>query len=452
MVLSINSRMLIVASLILVGFFGVTGVTLDNAFRVSAEDALKERLQLQLYALIASMEQDEDGGMRLAYEIHEPRLFNEGSGLYAQVVSNRGNLVWQSDSMKGIHIPLRSGLRRGVQRYDYFSTSAGEAVLAYSIGLTWGEHEKTREGYTFTVAETLERMQAQISRFRSNLWGLLAGLTVVLLVMLTVVLRWGLAPLRRVADDLGDIEAGRHLELEGDYPRELRGLTDNLNALIHTNREHEERYRASLGDLAHSLKTPLAVLRGAVEVPHQDIDTLRATVEEQVARMDQIVDYQLQRAAASGRKALAAPLDMLAITTKVASAMKKVYAEKSLEIVIDVAAGLTFHCDEGDLLELLGNLIDNACKYCLQRVEIRVVPKRQGGRHGVLIEVLDDGPGISEEALPVVLKRGGRLDTQVSGHGLGLAIIKDIVDLYDGCLSFGRAPSGGAVVMIWLPG
>ena len=450
--LSINSRMLIAATIILAGFLGVTGITLENSFRVNAEAAMKERLQLQLHTLIASMDQDDDGGMTLAYPLYEARFFTQDSGLYAEVLTNEGRPVWASPSMAGVHIPLHSGLARGEQRYEYLTISTGETVLAHSIGLTWGDNDSAREAYTFVVAETLQRLHDEIAAFRKNLWASLGTVAIVLLVMLAVILRWGLAPLRRVADDLGEIEAGHHLELKGEYPRELRGLTDNLNALIRSNREHEERYRASLGDLAHSLKTPLAVLRGAVDASSQAADGIRSTVEDQIERMDQIVGYQLQRAAASGRKALAAPVDVEQLVTRVVTALKKVYAEKQVEIAVDVLPALSFHCDEGDLMELLGNLVDNACKYCRHRVEIGLRLEAVQGQSGLLIEVCDDGPGISEAHLPTVLERGGRLDTQANGHGLGLAMISDIVALYDGHLEFQRSRLGGALVAIWLPG
>ncbi len=450
--LSINSRMLIAATIILAGFLGVTGITLENSFRVNAEAAMKERLQLQLHTLIASMDQDDDGGMTLAYPLYEARFFTQDSGLYAEVLTNEGQPVWASPSMAGVHIPLHSGLARGEQRYEYLTISTGETVLAHSIGLTWGDNDSAQEAYTFVVAETLQRLHDEIAAFRKNLWASLGTVAIVLLVMLAVILRWGLAPLRRVADDLGEIEAGHHLELKGEYPRELRGLTDNLNALIRSNREHEERYRASLGDLAHSLKTPLAVLRGAVDASSQAPDGIRSTVEDQIERMDQIVGYQLQRAAASGRKALAAPVDVEQLVTRVVTALKKVYAEKQVEIAVDVPPALSFHCDEGDLMELLGNLVDNACKYCRRRVEIGIRLEAVQGQSGLLIEVCDDGPGISEAHLPTVLERGGRLDTQANGHGLGLAMISDIVALYDGHLEFQRSRLGGALVAIWLPG
>lgn len=451
--ISINSRMLIAAGIVLASFLGITGMTLERSFINSAEEAMKERLRAHLTALIASADIREGGTLQLVYALPEARFFSEGSGLYAKILGNNGKPVWSSPSLGTMTIPVYSGLERGESLYEHLKTSEGGQVLAYSLGVTWGESEKFKGGYTFAVAESLDRMNQQVSEFRNNLWGWLAGVTFVLLVMLALILRWGLAPLRRVAEDLREIEAGRHLELIGRYPKELCGLTDNLNALIRTNREHEERYQASLGDLAHSLKTPLAVLRGMIEMHNLPLSGVRATVEEQVQRMDQIVQYQLQRAAASGRTALMAPLDVAAVTGRVLNALHKVYADKEIRSSMDLQPSLEFHYNEGDLMELLGNVIDNAFKWAAAQVvvNIRKVPGGLPQGDALLIEVLDDGPGIDEGKISTVLARGGRLDTQMSGHGLGLALVRDIVDLYHGRLEIGRAELGGAQVRILLP-
>ncbi|MFC1750410.1 ATP-binding protein [Pseudomonadota bacterium] len=253
---------------------------------------------------------------------------------------------------------------------------------------------------------------------------------------------------------MADIEHGRSSELQGEYPRELRGLTDNLNSLIRSNREHEERYRSSLGDLAHSLKTPLAVLRGVVDMPNPSVANMRTTVGEQVVRMDQIVQYQLQHAATSGRTALVAPVQLDKVVEKILKAMQKVYAEKKVicDVQMAVTSGNPFRCDEGDLMELFGNVMDNAFKWSEARVEVKISQNLPNDTSKfLLITVMDDGCGIDERDVDTVLSRGGRLDDEVAGHGFGLAMVKGIVDLYGGELKIGRAALGGAQVDISLP-
>ncbi len=454
MTLSINGRMLVAASIILAAFLGTTGVILERSYIASAEEAFKERLKIHLTTLIASADIKEGGTtLQLVYALPEARFFTPRSGLYAKILNNDGQVLWASPSLAGVTLPIHAGLARGETVYEKLFASDGTPVMSFSLGLTWGEDDPSpKEAYTFVVAESLSRYQQQQAEFLHNLWGWLAGVAVVLLVMLTVILRWGLSPLFRVTQDLAEIEAGRNVELEGKYPRELRGLTDNLNSLIRTNREHEARYRVSLGDLAHSLKTPLAVLRGVVDAPGQPAESVRVTVGEQVARMDQIVQYQLQRAATSGRTALVAPVDVEAVINKIIRAMGKVYGDKEVASRVQVSLQGRFHCDEGDLMELLGNVIDNAFKWCGRRVDIDVCQRFLGDDSKILvISVADDGPGIDDSDVATVLSRGGRLDEQVAGHGLGLAMVKDVVELYGGQLVIRRAGLGGAQVDICLP-
>ena len=453
---SINTRMLIAAGFVLAGFLSITGITLERTYRVSAEDALKERMMIHLSVLIASLDENEQGDIRMIYELPEPRFFMPGSGLYAKIIKNNGEIPWSSPSMIGMEIASHDSYSRGDQKFEHIVSAAGDPLLSLSIGLTWGEHDTSNEGYTFVVIEDLRRINQQINDFRHNLWISLGGVTIVLLVMLTLILRWGLTPLRKAAKQIGEIEAGMHKEVEGVYPKELSGLTNNINALIRINSEHKARYTASLGDLAHSLKTPLAVLQGAIESPDTSIDSLRKTTEEQIERMDQIVQYQLQRAATSGRTALMAPIDPERIANKVISALDKVYADKHVQGNLDISSPLELHIEEGDLMELLGNLVDNGYKWCKSRVDVTLSVENNKQQHNkkalLLIEVADDGPGISQALSEKVIQRGWRRSEEaITGHGLGLSLVSDIVSLYDGELKIKQSSLGGALIQIYLP-
>jgi two-component system sensor histidine kinase PhoQ len=258
-------------------------------------------------------------------------------------------------------------------------------------------------------------------------------------------LRWGLRPLRGVARELNAIESGRQEKLQGVYPKEIKRLTDNLNSLIQHERAQQVRYRNALGDLAHSLKTPLAVMRGALS---GDQSQLPATIEDQVARMDSIVAYQLQRAATSGMKnPMATPIQILPIMEKIVAALNKVHHEKGVSTEISVPDSVTFPGDEGDLMELLGNLIDNAYKWCRQKVKISAVAR--DGR--LIITIEDDGSGIEPSQAKTILQRGVRTDEAVPGHGIGLAIVRDIVEAYQGAIEAGRSSLGGAMIRVDFP-
>ena len=268
-----------------------------------------------------------------------------------------------------------------------------------------------------------------------------------------LLLFWSLRPLRAVARDLSLVERGESEQLSGNYPLELAALTRGLNDFIRSEREHLRRYRNTLGDLAHSLKTPLAVMRGLIE-NETEVDKLKRSGLEQVVRMDEIVAYQLARAAKSGHQTYAAPLPVLAHAEEIALTLEKVYARKGALAEFEVDERSVFHGDKGDLMELLGNLLDNAFKWCKSRVLLTAAPidQARARRPGLLLRVEDDGPGIPEDKISEVLKRGVRGDERVQGHGIGLSIIGDIVASYDGEMKVSRSESlGGACFEVRLP-
>ncbi len=185
---------------------------------------------------------------------------------------------------------------------------------------------------------------------------------VVLLLLLVIVLRWSLAPLRKVVADLARVERGSQDHLDSTYPTELSGLTTSLNAFIDAERDRLKRYRNTLSDLAHSLKTPLAVMRSQLETGEEG-ENLRWTVLEQVGRMDEIVAYQLSRAATSGHQTFAAPLPVEPYAEEIVRSLEKVYAHKGVLCEFEIEPAARFHGDQGDLLELLGNLLENGFKW-----------------------------------------------------------------------------------------
>ena len=445
--LSLTSRLLLAGSIVLAAFLGLTGVILDHAFRTYAEESLQERIQAQTVGLIAAAVLDDNGILHMPKVLPESRYDTVNSGLYAQVSSNDGKQLWRSPSMEKLAISLPRDLPPSTRRFQRIRYSDGE-LSTFSLGITFDLSEAVHEGFTFTVAENMGTYNEQVSTFRQSLWGSLGSVALLLLAVQGLVLRWSLAPLRQVAEDLAAIESGRRQRLEGRYPREMLGLTDNINALLTSQHEHLDRHRHTLSDLAHSLKTPLAVLRGELEKSPRS-QALPPIIGEQVARMSEIVDYQLQRAATSGRLPLSAPLSIATAVHKIAASLNKVYADKQVNCKIRVANNANFHGEEGDLLEVLGNLMDNAYKWCTRQVGVDVVLTQQ---QGLQLSVEDDGPGITPEKADAVLQRGVRADASNPGHGIGLAVVQDIVRVYDGKLSIGQSPTlGGAKISLFLP-
>lgn len=451
MISSLKFRLIFAVTAVLVVFLGLTGVILDKSFQDYAISAVKDRLQGHVYALIAAADIDNEYRAIRLLNIPETRFTTPGSGLYAEISTNDEKQNWDSPSTQGLRIPFVKKLAPLEESFGRLTMKDGTQLFVYSLGVTWDESEQANEAITFSVAETLDNYNTQLKKYQRNLWTWLASVTGIMMILQAVILRWGFLPLRRLANDLAAIERGTHTYLKGHYPRELRGLTSNLNALIRKERQHIERYRHTLADLAHSLKTPLSVLRGTLDSDMQSESKTRKITREQVDRMTQLVDYQLQRAATAGRSPLSAPVSVEAICNKVVNTLRKVYVEKNILYQQDIQIDSALHGDEGDLLEIFGNLVDNASKWCQHVVRITVKSRASKTKTvGLFLSVEDDGPGIPENMASAVLKRGVRADEATSGHGIGLSVVKDITRVYDGYLKIGCSDLGGARIEVFL--
>ncbi|MES9990357.1 MAG: ATP-binding protein [Candidatus Thiodiazotropha sp.] len=444
--LSIHQRLLIAASLVLTAFLGLTGLALDKAFRSASEEAFQARLFSSVYALLAAAEEDEAGGLKMPDVLTDPRFNRPDSGLYAQVRAKSKGFFWQSPSSLGHSIGLQREMQPGESKIDRFKLDES-TVMGLSFGVAWEDFQGRELHYVLMVAEDLKPLQEQVAAFRDTLFIWLGGAALLLLLVQGWVLRWGLRPLREVAQGLSDIESGSADQLLGDYPKELNRLTSNINSLIRHAQARQQRYRDSLGDLAHSLKTPLAVLQGISESDNEQGQTMRKALREQVDRMNQIVSHQLQRAAASGRTVLTQTVPVKPVVERIVGSLDKVYREKGIDWELDIVAGCDFPGDEGDLMELLGNLMENACKYGKDRV--RVCAQRDRGLH---ISVEDNGSGIPPDQAEAVLRRGHRADQQQPGQGIGLSVAADITIAYGGRVEIGTGQElGGAVIHLYLP-
>lgn len=441
--ISIHARLLVAASVVLVAFLGLTGLALDRAFRQSALAAEQERLRTQIYMLLGVAEVADGGRLVLPQALHEVRFSTPGSGLYARVEDAGGDPIWRSLSLLGLKLPGLIRPAPGEFRFEQAQLGDADPLFVLGFTVSWEVAPEVYRRFTFRVAESQRGFYAQVGGFRRSLGGWLLASSLVLLAVQGLILRWSLKPLRQVTRELEEVETGRRTELAGVYPRELQPLTASLNDFIRHSRSHLERYRNALGDLAHSLKTPLAVLRGAVEgAPAGTAEALREAVREQVARMDRTVQYQLQRAAASGRIALAAPIAVAPLAQRVAATLGKVYGDKNLRLAVEIDEQTVFHGDEGDLMEILGNLADNACKWGRTRVALRA-GRPQAGE--LVVEVEDDGPGIPAGRRRAILERGERADPTTPGHGIGLAVVRSLVEeVYRGRLEIDDGVWGGA--------
>ncbi len=444
MKLSLQARLLTAALLVLLGFASLTGLALDKAFRESAEAALQDRLKGHMFALLAATEVEQGGALRFSRRLPDSRFEQPGSGLYAKVQHADDSAIGlQSQSLLGIKLVVPDKPQPGQGRFQQLQLADGTTVYSYIYGVKW-EFEQTAYPMTYFVAETMDSYHKQISQYRKNLWGWLALATLLLLVTQAGVLRWGLKPLRRVEQDLTEIKAGRKDRLHEDYPRELRSLTQNLNLLLQTTQQQLARYRDALGNVSHSLKTPLAVLRGAISHP-DDQEDLKQTANEQLDQMQQVIDYHLQRAATAGPVQLGKPIPIKPVAQRILNTLYKSHAEKKVSVELLFDDNVAFYGDEGDLYELLGNLLDNAFKWCQQHILVTAANDRQ---RELTLCVEDDGPGIPPQVGKQVLERGKRMDLHVEGQGLGLAMVHETVLLYGGELRIQTSSLGGAAICV----
>lgn len=425
----------------------MTGVALDKAFQSSAQAAFQERLRGHIYALLAAGEL-KAGHLIMPDSLPEARFSIVGSGLYAQV-RDQQQVLWRSISSVGIGIPTPWQAITPLGTFQYVTATDGGLLYQINFGVVYEDTQQQTYPYTFSVAENLDAYYEQVRVFRRSLGGWLMGSAIVLLVVQAVVLRWALRPLQQVAMDLSRLESGQQTQLLGQYPDELLGLTHNLNAVLKRERQHLQRYRNTLGDLAHSLKTPLTVLQGVLE--GAALETAQSVALAQIGRMRQLIEYQLQRAMVSGRLTLNPPIDIAGLVESLVNSLKKVYWQKPITWTVqcDLTAG--FYGQADDFMEILGNLADNACKWCHHQVSIQIQPILGDRRPGLWLEVADDGVGISEDQQAHLLQRGVRGDSTVSGHGIGLAIVQDIVDIYGGSMAIKRSFLGGAAFVVRLP-
>lgn len=444
---SLRTRLLLAASCVLVVFIAATGLALEHAVRERALHAERDRLQGLLYAVLGAAELGPDNALTVdASRLPEKRLAQPQSGLYAFLLNADGGLTWHSPSLLATVPPvLEAGV--GQWRFENLPDVAVGPVFALSFGIRWlGEEEGGGRRYTVVALEDRADFDAQIRQFRASLWLWLIAAGVLLLGIQVLVLRWGLRPLGGLMRELRDIEAGEGETIGPAYPDELRPLVGALNALLDNERHQRARYRNALADLAHSLKTPLSVLQGIAQGNERSSEQRRVALE-QLHRMEGIVDYQLQRAGAAGRQVLRRPVPLRPLAERLVAALEKVYRDKALHFDVQISPALALRADEDDLMEMLGNLLDNAAKWTQTRVGISA--ERSADQW--VIQIDDDGPGFPPQALEPLLERGARADTRTAGQGIGLAVVDELVKSYGGTLSAAASPLGGARLVIRIP-
>jgi two-component system sensor histidine kinase PhoQ len=324
--------------------------------------------------LLAAANPNDEGALSFPPDLHEERFNTIGSGLYGELRDDSGQLTWRSRSALGLEIPQGGFPRLGARTFERESLEDGTPLLTLSLAVQWEFPDGELKPYVFKVAESLDSFNAQVAEFRRQLIGWFAAIALIMLLSISILMRGLLRPLRQIETEIGEIEEGKRASLSEKFPTELTGVARNMNLLIDNERARSDRYRKTLDNLAHSLKTPLAAMRALIGDKESSPEK-QGRFNEQIERMDEIVRYQLRKPAASAADNLVlGPVPVAEEVARLVDGLRKVYHDKHLTIESDVAPSMKFRGDTGDFLELAGNLLDNACKWCKSRVSVSVRP------------------------------------------------------------------------------
>jgi signal transduction histidine kinase len=452
---SLALRLFLSATTWIVVILVATGIVLSSIYRAAVERAFDRRLGVYLRTLVADVATPEESAGRFPQSLGEPLFDLPLSGWYWQVTRLDAPIpdVRASRSLWDEKLPHLADLgvssAPGGARQGYDEGPEGQKLRVVERTIDLGEEGR----YLVAVAGDAAEIDEEIRSFDRALVTTFVVLAVVLLLTTTFQVRFGLAPLKRISEGLAAIRSGATERLEGAFPVEIAPLARETNALIDANREIVTRARTHVGNLAHALKTPISVMKN--EAAGHDEDPLAAKVREQTEIMRDQVTRHLERARLAARVAVIGTVtDVGPVVIALARTMEKIQHHRGVAIDVDVVGGARFRGEQQDLEEMVGNLVDNACKWAQSRVAVEVFsekPDPVADRRIVRIVVDDDGPGLSPQQREQVARRGRRLDETKPGSGLGLSIVVELANLYGGELTLGTAPIGGLRAELVLP-
>tara|TARA_R110000851_G_scaffold98223_3_gene212703 strand:- start:40875 stop:42203 length:1329 start_codon:yes stop_codon:yes gene_type:complete len=424
---SLKVRIVVSALLLILVLLPIIGITLNNAFETQVNVAAKNQLKAYVYSVLA-MAEVEDNELQMPSHLLENQFNVIGSGLYALITTKDNQLLWTSNSFLGLNTPMNLPKpATGRSTFDSIMIN-DKPLLIYSFSVSFATSEQPFTMTLHIIKNKQEYLQ-QIQKFSNTLWTWLLILTALLVIVQLSWLLWTLQPLGQFSQELTAVEQGTSMQLSTNYPVELQKVAKQLNTLLQTEQNQRKRYRNALADLAHSLKTPLAVIQTQAD--------LSEASTEQINRINQIIAYQLRRAQSAAGSGWHLGISVDSIAVRLVRTLTKIYQHRNLTIEYHPNKQARFKGDEADLTEMLGNVLDNACKAAKTRVTLTL--KQQDNQLWMTIE--DDGEGIPEEKQQHIFERGIRADTYAQGHGIGLAIVRDLVDSYHGNLTVGQSAS-----------
>jgi signal transduction histidine kinase len=457
---SLATRLFVSATAWVVVILLITGIVLSSVYRAASERAFDRRLNLYLRTLVADVATPDEPDKQMQ-SLGEPLFELPLSGWYWQVTRTDGDKpdMRASRSLWDKKLPKLeeqgNELTAAGIRIGYVDGPEGQTLRMVERPVDLGADGK----YLVMVAGDASEIFEETRAFDYYLGGTFAALSIVLVLTTIFQVRFGLAPLKRISDSIADIRSGRAERLEGEFPVEIAPLARETNALIDANREIVERSRTHVGNLAHAIKTPLSVIVN--EASARSGDAFAEKVLEQTHVMRDQVAHHLERARIAARLTIIGTVTEIApVIEALRRTMEKIHRDRGILIEVEADAAAKFRGERQDIEEMVGNLVDNACKWAESRVFIEVLAERgsgavrAGGEGGSMLRIIvdDDGRGLSPDQRAQVSRRGARLDESKPGSGLGLSIVIDLAALYGGSLTLGTAPIGGLRAELVLPG
>lgn len=424
-------------------------------FQAAVERNFDARLRAVLDGLLANAEVAEGGNLKLTNELADTRFDLPLSGWYWQItpIQNDDATDLASGSLLEQRLLPAAELlkKRDPEGIASFYIADENGVDLRVIEQVFELPGSNRE-FSFLVAGNFDELQEDIGAFQKALVGILALLGAGLLVAIFVQVRFGLRPLRDMEQSLSAIREGKAERLEGQFPAEIQPVADELNLLIQSNSEIIDRARTQVGNLAHALKTPLSVLTNEAAA-HKS--SFSEKVAEQTNVMRDQVSLYLDRARRAARaQGLGAVTDIKPVLDALGRTLARINQDRGVTVTVDCDPAFKFRGEKQDLEEMIGNLLDNACKWASHKVHVSAKIVREqtpDGRHWLQIIVDDDGPGLPASKRAEALKRGRRLDETKPGSGLGLSIVTETAAMYNGEVTLDDAAGGGLRVMLRLP-
>ncbi len=423
-------------------FVLLTGLSVSYSVKKRAETALFDRLQGLVYGILGATEIEGDNPVLVVNDLALPdqRLNQETSGLFAELIGNGGAKVWESKSVSSM-VPKVAYSPIGEWVFERVDQDGSSDVHRMQFATVWELESGEEVPFIVHVVADAQIITGQLRRFDQTLWASLLASAIGLLLLQLWILNRSLQPLHEIGQELNEIEKGTREKLDEAVPGELKPLANSINTLLVSEKNRHQQYRHLLDDLAHSLKTPLSVLKNVSNTGNKSTAD-NQVIDEQTGQMQATIEHYLQRAAMRAPQYLSKPVSPLPVINKLCDSLTKIYHEPSPEFNIDVDESFKVRLADVDLFEILGNVLDNACKYGAKHIQISV---DDAGR-ALLID--DDGPGFPTKLGSTLLERGARADTAIEGQGLGLAASAEMLQSYGGELKLDASPRGGARVVL----